>query len=95
MKTSNHQRLNLDRGQESGEVTENKCSYRFFRMFDLKTKPLKCKDLVASVRALEGEKKGDPKNEGESGVVYENKGRKKPPTEGLGISLKTSELSVF
>ena len=43
-------------------------------MFDLKTKSLKYKELVASARALGSEKRGDPNNEGMSGLVYENKG---------------------
>ena len=48
-------------------------------MFDRKGKPLKYKELAASARALESEKRGDPKNEGKSGWLYENKGQKKPP----------------
>jgi len=46
-------------------------------MFDRKTKSLKYKELVAFEGALESEKRGDPKNEGKSGWLYENKGRRK------------------
>ena len=52
-------------------------------MFDRKFKSLKWKELVASARALESEKRGDPKNAGMYQLVYENKGRKKPPAESL------------
>ena len=52
-------------------------------MFDLKTKSLKWKELVAFSGALGSEKRGDPKNEEECRLIYENKGRKKPPAEGL------------
>jgi len=45
-------------------------------MFDRKSKSLKWKELVACEEALESEKGGDPKNKGESGLVYENKGQK-------------------
>ena len=46
-------------------------------MFDLKTKSLKYKNLDVSVGVLEAEKRGDPKNEGEYHLIYENKGQKK------------------
>jgi len=46
-------------------------------MFDRNTKSLKKNELVASARALESEKRGDPKNEGESRLIYENKGEEK------------------
>jgi len=46
-------------------------------MFDRKTKSLKYKNLDVSVGVLEAEKRGDPKNEGESRLIYENKGQKK------------------
>ena len=52
-------------------------------MFDRKTKSFKYQELVAFAGALESEKKGDPKNEGESRLVYENKGRKKQAAESL------------
>ena len=46
-------------------------------MFDRKTKSLKYKKLDVSVRVLEAEKRGDPKNEGKYRLIYENKGQKK------------------
>ena len=46
-------------------------------MFDRKTKSLKWKELVAFSGALGSEKRGDPKNEGESRLIYENKGEEK------------------
>jgi len=46
-------------------------------MFDRKSKSLKYKKLDVSVGAPEAEKRGDPKNEGESRLLYENKERKK------------------
>ena len=46
-------------------------------MFDRKSKSLKYKKLVVSLRVLEAEKKGGPKNVGISHLVYENKGRGK------------------
>jgi len=52
-------------------------------MFDRKFKSFKYKKLDVSVGVMEAEKRGDPKNEGESRLIYENKGRKKPPAESL------------
>ena len=52
-------------------------------MFDRKSKSLKKKKLDVSMGVLEAEKKGGPKNEGRYRLVYENKGRKKPPAESL------------
>ena len=46
-------------------------------MFDRKSKSLKYKELVVSVGVLEAGKKGDPKNAGESRLIYENKGEEK------------------
>ena len=46
-------------------------------MFDRKVKSLKYKELGASARALESKKRGDPKNEGEYRLIYENEGQKK------------------
>jgi len=52
-------------------------------MFDLKTKSLKYKKLDVFVGVLEAEKRGDPKNEGEYRLIYENKGQKKQAAESL------------
>ena len=38
---------------------------------------MKYKKLEVSVGVLEAEKKGDPKNAGESRLIYENKGEEK------------------
>ena len=46
-------------------------------MFDLKSKSLKYNELVASASALRNQKRGDPKNAGESRLIYENKGEEK------------------
>ena len=46
-------------------------------MFDRKSKSLKYNKLVVYVGDLEAEKRGDPKNAGESRLIYENKGAKK------------------
>ena len=45
-------------------------------MFVRKTKSLNYNGLVASAKALGSDKKGGPKNESISGIVYENKGGK-------------------
>ena len=64
-------------------------------MFDRKTKSLKCKELVASARALESEKRGDPKNEGISGIVYENKGAEKTASGMSGILVENKQVIRF
>ena len=46
-------------------------------MFDRKSKSMKYKKLDDSVGVLEAEKRGDPKNAGESRLIYENKGEEK------------------
>ena len=64
-------------------------------MFDRKTKSLKYKDLVASARALESEKRGDPKNAGTSGIVYENKGREKTALGTSGNVDENKQVIIF
>ena len=59
----------------------------------LKSILLKYKELVNSDVALKAQKRGDPKNEGMSGWLYENKGQKINPSVSLEMLLKTSKLS--
>jgi len=95
MKTSHRQRQDLDKAAESGDITENTDSYRFLCMFDLKINSLKYKELVTSLGALEGEKKGPPENEGKSGVIYKNKGLKRAASGKSGDINENKQVIRF
>ena len=64
-------------------------------MFDRKTKSLKSKELVASARAPENPKKGGPKNEGKSGVIYKNKGLKRAASGKSGDINENKQVIRF
>jgi hypothetical protein len=76
-------REDLGRLGVSKDVIEKEGSYAFLRQSVVKRNPLKYKLLLGYWGAQEGEKKGDPKNEGKSKDVYENKGQEKTARESL------------
>ncbi len=61
-------------------------------MRDRKPMPLKYKELFDFEGRVEGNKKGDPQNEGISLDVYENKGRKIHHFGSVWMCMKSNDL---